>query len=68
MSRSMNWRVASRRTLAIGKEAFYAQREMPLEEAYRYAAGVMVSNLQTEDAREGISAFIDKRAPCWVDR
>ena len=41
---------------------------MPLEEAYRYAAGVMVSNLQTEDAREGIAAFIDKRAPCWVDR
>jgi enoyl-CoA hydratase/carnithine racemase len=63
-------RIASKssRTLAIGKEAFYAQREMPLEEAYRYAAGVMVSNLQTEDAREGISAFIDKRAPCWVDR
>jgi enoyl-CoA hydratase/carnithine racemase len=63
-------RIASKssRTLAIGKEAFYTQREMPLEEAYRYAAGVMVSNLQTEDAREGISAFIDKRAPCWVDR
>ncbi len=63
-------RIASKssRTLAIGKEAFYVQREMPLEEAYRYAAGVMVSNLQTEDAREGIAAFIDKRAPCWVDR
>jgi enoyl-CoA hydratase/carnithine racemase len=58
----------SSHTLAVGKEAFYRQAEMPLEEAYRYAAGVMVQNLQAEDAREGIDAFIGKRAPCWVDR
>lgn len=58
----------SSHTLAIGKEAFYAQREMGLEDAYRYAAGVMVKNLQAEDAKEGIGAFIEKRPPCWVDR
>jgi len=58
----------SSHTLAIGKEAFYAQREMGLEDAYRYAAGVMVRNLQAEDAKEGIGAFIEKRSPCWVDR
>ncbi len=58
----------SSHTLAIGKEAFYAQREMGLEDAYRYAAGVMVANLQAEDAKEGIGAFIEKRPPCWVDR
>lgn len=58
----------SSNTLAIGKKAFYEQGEMTLEEAYRFAAEVMVRNLQTADAGEGIDAFIGKRAPCWVDR
>jgi len=63
-------RIASKsaHTLATGKKAFYAQADMTLEDAYRYAAGVMVRNLQAEDAAEGIAAFIDKRAPCWQDR
>ena len=55
----------SRSTLTIGKEAFYLQAEMPLEAAYRYAGEVMAANLQTSDAQEGISAFIDKRPPQW---
>lgn len=54
-------------TLATGKRAFYAQREMPLSDAYDYASGVMVENMLTQDAEEGISAFIDKRAPQWQD-
>ena len=52
-------------TLAIGKEAFYRQLEMPLSEAYNYARDVMVGNLNTLDAKEGIDAFIDKRIPTW---
>ncbi len=52
-------------TLKIGKEAFYRQVEMPLGEAYAYAARVMVENLMERDSREGIEAFIDKRAPVW---
>ena len=55
-------------TLAIGKEAFYRQAEMPLDEAYAYAGDVMVRNLETEDAREGIGAFLEKRAPTWCGR
>jgi len=55
-------------TLKIGKEAFYRQIEMPLAEAYHYASGVMVENMLTRDAEEGISAFIDKRSPQWEDR
>jgi enoyl-CoA hydratase/carnithine racemase len=55
-------------TLKIGKEAFYRQAEMGLSEAYRYTAGVMVDNMLQFDAQEGISAFIDKRAPKWEDR
>ena len=58
----------SSHTLAVGKEAFYAQAEMPLEQAYRYAAEVMVRNLQAADAQEGIDAFLQKRMPCWQDR
>jgi enoyl-CoA hydratase/carnithine racemase len=53
------------RTLKIGKEAFYKQLEMPLEEAYRYTAGVMVENMLDAEAEEGIAAFLDKRAPNW---
>jgi enoyl-CoA hydratase/carnithine racemase len=54
-------------TLATGKRAFYAQREMTLSEAYAYAAGVMVENMLAFDAAEGIGAFIEKRSPQWLD-
>lgn len=53
-------------TLKIGKEAFYRQIEMPLEEAYDYAARVMVENMLARDAAEGIGAFLDKRHPTWT--
>ncbi len=52
-------------TLRIGKEAFYAQAEMPLAAAYDYASEVMVTNLLERDAKEGIGAFIEKRPPEW---
>lgn len=55
-------------TLKIGKEAFYAQAEMGLEEAYRLTAQVMVDNMLARDAEEGISAFIEKRHPVWEGR
>jgi len=55
----------SPKTLAIGKEAFYRQLEMPLEQAYEYASDVMAQNMQTHDAREGIDAFVSKRSPVW---
>jgi enoyl-CoA hydratase/carnithine racemase len=52
-------------TVAIGKAAFYAQAEMPLKDAYAYAAKVMVDNMMARDAEEGIGAFLDKRKPEW---
>lgn len=54
-------------TLATGKRAFYAQREMSLSDAYDYAADVMVQNMLARDAAEGIGAFIEKRSPKWQD-
>lgn len=56
----------SGRTLAIGKAAFYRQLEMPLADAYAYASEVMVHNMLTADAEEGIGAFLDKRSPTWT--
>jgi len=52
-------------TLKIGKRAFYEQREMGLSEAYDYASRVMAENMMARDAKEGISAFIEKREPSW---
>ena len=51
----------------IGKEAFYRQLEMELARAYDYASGIMVENMMARDAEEGISAFVEKRAPNWED-
>lgn len=53
-------------TLKIGKEAFYRQLEMPLEDAYTYASEVMVANMLARDAGEGIEAFLEKRDPEWT--
>jgi enoyl-CoA hydratase/carnithine racemase len=52
-------------TLAIGKEAFYRQAELPLDEAYAYAAAAMTRNMMARDAAEGIDAFLEKRSPVW---
>lgn len=66
-TRALAEKIASKspKTLKIGKEAFYAQAEMPLSQAYDHASEVMVTNLLERDAEEGIGAFIDKRVPEW---
>jgi enoyl-CoA hydratase/carnithine racemase len=53
------------RTLKIGKQAFYRQLDMTLEDAYRYTVSVMVENMLDREAEEGIGAFLDKREPNW---
>lgn len=52
-------------TVAIGKEAFYQQADMDVADAYAHAARVMTRNMMTDDAGEGIDAFLAKRAPVW---
>lgn len=50
----------------IGKQAFYQQLQMPLDQAYAYTGGVMAENMLHRDTEEGISAFIEKRSPNWT--
>jgi len=55
-------------TLSIGKEAYYRQLDMGLDDAYAYAAETMTRNMMARDAEEGIDAFIEKRHPTWEGR
>lgn len=51
----------------LGKRMFYRQIEQAPDDAYRYAGEVMACNMMSEEAIEGIDAFIEKRAPGWRD-
>jgi enoyl-CoA hydratase/carnithine racemase len=55
-------------TIRMGKAAFYAQIDRPLGEAYDLASETMACNLLTEDAKEGIDAFLGKRPAVWTGR
>ena len=52
-------------TIKIGKQTFYNQLEMPLRKAYAYTSKMMTKNMMAMDAKEGISAFLQKRKPKW---
>ena len=52
----------------IGKKAFYKQLEMPLKKAYKYTSQVMTENMMVLDAKEGISAFLEKRKANWKNK
>jgi len=54
--------------LRLGKEAIYAMSEMEYGAALRYLREMIVLTASTEDAREGIQAFFEKRAPQWTGR
>ena len=55
-------------TIKIGKQAFYKQLEMPIRKAYSYASKMMTLNMMAMDAKEGISAFLEKRKPSWKNK
>jgi enoyl-CoA hydratase/carnithine racemase len=59
---------ASGFTVGLGKQAFYQQIDLDQPKAYAYAKEVMTMNSLAEDAHEGITAFLEKRAACWAGR
>jgi enoyl-CoA hydratase/carnithine racemase len=56
---------ASPYVIALGKDAFYRQIDMPQPQAYDFAEETMSINAKAADAREGIAAFLGKRSPEW---
>jgi len=59
---------ASSFTVALGKQAYYAQIDLDQSKAYAYAKEVMTLNSLAHDAQEGISAFLEKRVACWTGK
>ncbi|WP_019812909.1 enoyl-CoA hydratase-related protein [Saccharomonospora saliphila] len=57
----------SRAGKALGKRTLYAQLDRPEDDAYALAVEVMASTSQLPGAREGMSAFLEKRTPSWPD-
>src|SRR3984957_6112938 len=55
-------------TIALGKQAYYAQVDLDQPKAYAYAKEVMTVNALAHDAQEGISAFLEKRVACWTGK
>lgn len=69
-TRKLAERIAAASPLVVdlGKEAFYAQIDLPQPKAYAYAKERMSLNAIADDAQEGISAFLEKRTPTWTGR
>ena len=59
---------ASPLVVGVGKQAFYRQIEMPVDQAYAYTKEIMSFNASFADAQEGICAFLEKRRPEWKGR
>ncbi len=54
--------------MRLGKDAMFRQQDMPLADALAYLQAQLSLAFATDDAREGVRAFFDKRAPRWKGR
>jgi enoyl-CoA hydratase/carnithine racemase len=54
--------------MKIGKEAFHKAADMPLADALEFLSGKLVDVASTDDAREGITAFMEKRQPVFIGK
>ncbi|HVP29820.1 MAG TPA: enoyl-CoA hydratase-related protein [Myxococcota bacterium] len=54
--------------LRLGRDAFYASQDMAFDQALTYLQSMLTINVGTEDAIEGVRAFLEKREPQWKGR
>jgi crotonobetainyl-CoA hydratase len=54
--------------VSLGKRSFYAAEDMDFDHALEYLAGMLTVCLESEDTIEGVTAFLEKRAPDWKGR
>jgi enoyl-CoA hydratase/carnithine racemase len=58
----------SQAVMMLGRDAFYSAQDMPQDRALEFLCGQLTVNTLTEDAMEGMMAFMQKRPPAWNDR
>ncbi len=54
--------------VALGKRFYYTMVDMPFAQRFAYSSEVFARLCTTEDAREGVQAFLEKRKPVWKGR
>ena len=55
----------SKKIIELGKNVFNKQINMSIEEAYNYTSKIMCKNMQMDQAKQGIEAFINKKTTKW---
>ncbi len=59
---------ASPVVMRLGRDAFYAVEDLDFESALRHLHTGLTAVVSTDDAAEGVQAFLDKRRPRWRGR
>ena len=54
--------------IAFGRRSYFTAEDLPVAQAMEFLASQLSLTVLTEDAAEGVTAFLEKRPATWVDR